>query len=190
MAVKIKIIREAILLNTNILLFDSDVILVKDPIPPILAYSSNYDIIAQKDILICAGFMLITLSSSLSNRFVQSTLNSLKFLNLVLKTMKVRHISDQPSILYLLQHNKQPSLRVKLLPESTYSSGNVFFHTHQFLWDRIAENQTIIHNNYVVGYENKIYRLKEMGLYPLDIDGEYSSNTTRYLFIDEVFGNL
>ena len=46
------------------------------------------------------------------------------------------------------------------------------------------------HNNYVVGYENKIYRLKETGLYNLDIDGEYSSLTTKYLVVETYDGLL
>ena len=49
--------------------------------------------------------------------------------------------------------------------------------------------QSIIHNNYVLGYTNKIYRLKEMGLYSLDIDGEYSNENASFLMIDEVFSN-
>lgn len=178
MAIKIKIIREALLLHLRILLFDSDVILMKDPIPPILE-DSSYDIIAQKDKLICAGFM-----------FVNPTLNSLKFLNRVLVTMRTKHISDQPAILHILRQNLQPSLRVKLLPEDTYSSGKVFFTSHQFRWDAIADKQTIIHNNYVLGYSNKLYRLKEMGLYNLDVNGEYSSNTTRFVMLDELFGEI
>lgn len=44
------------------------------------------------------------------------------------------------------------------------------------------------HNNYVVGYENKIYRLKETGLYSLDIDGEYSSLTAKYLVLETYDG--
>lgn len=103
--------------------------------------------------------------------------------------MSKLHLSDQPSILYLLRKNMQPSLRVQLLPETTFSSGNVFFSSHQFAWDPISDNQTIIHNNYVLGYTNKIYRLKEMGLYSLDIDGEYSNENASFLVIDEVFGN-
>ena len=46
------------------------------------------------------------------------------------------------------------------------------------------------HNNYVVGYENKIYRLKETGLYNLDIDGEYSSLTAKYLVVETYDGLL
>lgn len=122
-------------------------------------------------------------------RFVHSTLNSLRFLSLVLQTMSKLHLSDQPSILYLLRNNMQPSLQVHLLPETTFSSGNVFFTSHQFSWDPLSDNQTIIHNNYVLGYTNKIYRLKEMGLYSLDIDGEYSNENASFLMIDEVFSN-
>ena len=46
------------------------------------------------------------------------------------------------------------------------------------------------HNNYVVGYQNKIYRLKETGLYQFDIDGEYSSLTAKYLVLDHYGGLL
>lgn len=45
------------------------------------------------------------------------------------------------------------------------------------------------HNNYVVGYENKIYRLKETGLYNLDLDEEYSSLTAKYLVL-ETYGGM
>lgn len=40
------------------------------------------------------------------------------------------------------------------------------------------------HNNFVVGRSNKIYRLKETGLYNMDIDEEYSSLTAKYLVLE------
>lgn len=46
------------------------------------------------------------------------------------------------------------------------------------------------HNNYVVGYENKIYRLKETGLYNLDLDEEYSSLTAKYLVLESYAGMM
>ena len=52
-----QIIRQVILLDYCALLFDSDVVIFKDPVSTILAYE-NYDLIAQKDAGICAGFML------------------------------------------------------------------------------------------------------------------------------------
>ena len=48
----------------------------------------------------------------------------------------------------------------------------------------------MMHNNYVIGYVNKIYRLKEMKMYPLDIGGEYSSPNARYLVLDSVSCSL
>lgn len=105
-------------------------------------------------------------------------------------------MSDQPVIEILRQLRVQPSLRWVLLPQDTFSSGSVFFQKHQFYWDAIGRrdegnrlvdaNQVIMHNNYVIGYTNKIYRLKEMKMYPLDVNGEYSSETARYLVLDSV----
>ena len=54
---KIKIIRQAVLLGYNILLFDSDVLLFKDPLHPIVDLV-DYDLVSQKDTSVCAGFML------------------------------------------------------------------------------------------------------------------------------------
>lgn len=56
----------------------------------------------------------------------------------------------------------------------------------QIIRSTVDANQVIMHNNYVIGYTNKIYRLKEMKMYPLDVNGEYSSNTARYLVLDSV----
>ena len=56
MANKIKIIRQAVVLNFNVLLFDSDVFLFRDPLPSILSLH-DYDLIAQQDTSVCAGFM-------------------------------------------------------------------------------------------------------------------------------------
>ena len=56
MANKIKIIRQAVVLNYNVLLFDSDVFLFQDPLPSILSLD-DYDLIAQQDTSVCAGFM-------------------------------------------------------------------------------------------------------------------------------------
>ncbi|KAK8789327.1 hypothetical protein WA588_001212 [Blastocystis sp. NMH] len=174
MANKIKIIRQAVVLNYNVLLFDSDVFLFQDPLPSILSLD-DYDLIAQQDTSVCAGFM-----------FFRPTLQSLTFLNLVLKTMRLLHLSDQPAIGVLLAMNTQPSLRWTLLPTESFSSGRVFFNEHQFYWDEVTPSQVIMHNNFVKGYGNKLYRLKEMKLYPLDADGEYSDPDAKYIMLDHV----
>ena len=82
--------------------------------------------------------------------------------------------------------NTQPSLRWTLLPAESFSSGRVFFGQHQFYWDRVKSSQVIMHNNFVKGYGNKLYRLKEMKLYPLDADGEYSNPDAKYIMLKHV----
>ena len=101
--------------------------------------------------------------------------------------MRVLQRSDQPTILYLLQNNKQPTLRWTLLPTDLYPSGEVFFNTYQFYWHRLSSSPHIImHNNYVKGYSNKLYRLKEMSLYPLDVNQEYSNLSSTFIMLETV----
>ena len=56
MNAKQRIIREVLLLNCSILLFDSDVLLLKDPLPGILALDP-VDMLAQKDERVNSGFV-------------------------------------------------------------------------------------------------------------------------------------
>lgn len=44
------------------------------------------------------------------------------------------------------------------------------------------------HNNFVMHFENKMYRLRETGLYPFDFNGEYSSLTAKYLVLEHYPG--
>lgn len=53
---KIKIIRQSVVIGYNILLFDSDVMFFQDPLPYIQSME-GFDLIAQKDLSVCAGFM-------------------------------------------------------------------------------------------------------------------------------------
>ena len=41
------------------------------------------------------------------------------------------------------------------------------------------------HVNYVVGINNKNYKLKEMKMYKLDVNGEYSNPEAKYLTIEK-----
>ena len=43
-----------------------------------------------------------------------------------------------------------------------------------------------MHNNYVKGYSNKLYRLKEMSLYPLDVNQEYSNPSSTFIMLETV----
>ena len=121
--------------------------------------------------------------------FFRPSIQSVRTIDKILMLMKEKGLSDQPSLVYILRHNLLPTLRWTLLPENLYSSGLYFFRYHQFYWDKIDPQQITIHNNFVTGHWNKIYRLKEMKLYPFDINGEYSDPTSRYLMIEWMQAN-
>lgn len=81
---------------------------------------------------------LCRLSLSLARRFFRPTLQSLQFIDLVLQYQQRWVMSDQPVMEILRQLHAQPSLRWTLLPQNTFSSGSVFFKSHQFYWDAIG----------------------------------------------------
>lgn len=193
MNAKQRIIREVLLLNCSVLLFDSDVLLLKDPLPGILALDP-VDMLAQKDERVNSGFVSQS-RTSFTHSFFRPTLASIHFLNHVIHYMPVWGLSDQPTTNRLIEENRVPAFRWGLLPEREYSSGLVFFRSHQFQWDPIGgarcnhsleeSSQITIHNNYIMGEWNKMYRLREMGLYPFDRNQEYSSTTAKYLVLEE-----
>lgn len=88
---------------------------------------------------------------------------------------------DQESIVFAM---KSTPCALHLLPERQFSNGRVFFARHQFYWDRVGEDEVMMHNNFIIGSENKYYRLREMRLYEDDTDGYYSSPTRQYLMVD------
>ena len=137
MNAKQRIIREVLLLNCSCLLFDSDVILHKNPLPGILL-RKHYDMLAQKDERVNSGFVS-PFPTVVMSSFFRPTLTSIHFLNHVIRFMSVWGLSDQPTTNRLIDENRVPAFRWGLLPEEEYSSGLVFFAKHQFRWDAISE---------------------------------------------------
>lgn len=45
------------------------------------------------------------------------------------------------------------------------------------------------HNNYVISHENKVYRLKEAGLYGFDVNHEYSDPQAKYITLEHYSQN-
>lgn len=151
---------------------DCDIILFKDPWPVLSQYSEvNADVVTQKDDSLNSGFMLLL-----------PTKKTLSFLQSGSRYMVTNEELDQESLVAVLGRHR--GLRLILLPEDQFSSGRVFFSQHQFYWDPIAPQQIMMHNNYIVGSENKFYRWREMLFYEDDSDGYYSSPDRMYLMVD------
>ena len=85
-------------------------------------------------------------------------------------------IDDQTAINEALKETKTPAFQ---LPKSLFPTGYDFFIKYQYYWDRREDELYIFHNNYVIGKRNKELRMREMHLYVVDVDGEYSDPTRK-----------
>ena len=169
---KLIMLLQAINQNVRVLYLDSDVILFRDPFPVLNSYT-GYDILAQKDDAICTGFMYL-FPTRLTKVILTKTIEI---------RPKMKNADDQKAFNKVA--HEVNGTKVLYLPDSQFSSGAVFFKEHSYYWDTINDTQIMMHDNYIVGITNKIYRLKEMKMYTLDVNGEYSNPLARYLTIEK-----
>ena len=161
----------ALSMNVRILYVDSDVILLKDPFN-YLNSITGYDIMGQKDGYLCSGFM-----------YMYPTRNTKLAVNIAIKIRPtLNDADDQNSLIYGIR--SIPGFKLLLLPSDIVPSGEVFFNSHSYYWDKINEKQLTIHNNYIHGLENKLYRFKEIKMYKLNRNNEYSDPSAKYLTIE------
>ena len=164
----------AINLNVRILYVDSDVILLKDPFYYLNSFT-GYDILAQRDGNLCSGFM-----------YMYPTKNTKLAVE---RSIRIRptlpDANDQDALIAAFRTIK--GFRLNLLPWEIIPSGEFFFKSHNYYWDPISSKQLTVHNNFIHGLENKLYRFKEIKMYKLDRNHEYSNPSAKYLTI-EVWG--
>ena len=163
---KLDIIHTALLNGYNVFYMDSDIALLKNPFPYFYRLKS-YDMLVQRDITICSGFMFIYSRKSTIDLFKINIGNN---------------IDDQAAL--IRAYNQKKNVNLNFLPADTFSSGRVFWSSHSFYWNPIDSKQVMIHNNFVRYREIKDYRFKEMHLYVLDVNKEYSDPNGRYLTIE------
>ena len=163
---KLDIIYTALLNGYNVFYMDSDIALLKNPFPYFYRLKS-YDMLVQRDGTICSGFM-----------FIYSRKSTIDLFKLDIGNNK----GDQSALIHA--YNQKKNVNLYFLPTDSFSSGEVFWRKHSFYWDPIDSKQIMIHNNYVRYREIKDYRFKEMHLYALDVNKEYSDPNGRYLTIE------
>ena len=163
---KLNIIYIALLHGYNVFYMDSDIILFKNPFPYFYSIKS-YDMLVQKDAYICSGFMFIYSKKSTIDLFNIDIGNNNGDQNALIKSYK-----------------QKKNVELYFLPTDTFTNGKIFWSNHSFYWDPIDSKQIMVHNNYVYYREIKDYRFKEMHLYALDVNKEYSDPNGRYLTIE------
>ena len=80
-------------------------------------------------------------------------------------------------------HDLGESIKIQCLSPELYQLGSVFFTEGRraFAGDNPCTDCIIVHNNYIVSLEAKIYRFKEYGMWSVDIGGYYSDKTRKYI---------
>ena len=145
---KFTVVRYLMSLNVTVLYSDSDIILLHNPFPYL--HSMNTDsIVFQKDGTICTGFF-----------YMKPTLLSINLLDYSLQVINRTKSGDQKG---MIQAYRAFNLTPVLLPPSLFSSGEVFFASHQYSWDEVSPSLIMMHNNYILGYVCKRLRMLEMG---------------------------
>ncbi|KAM7455148.1 putative transferase [Blastocystis sp. subtype 1] len=177
---KLALIKTVLSYGFSLLYMDSDVILLKDPFP-YLQSITGYDLIAQKDVTVCTGFM-----------YIRSTNQSIALMTRAYEIVKQPDMRDQIAVITALN---ELSIPYYLLPARFFPNGGDFFNRYQYYWDKtgryvlstmIVDNDYyIFHNNYVRGRFGKELRFKEMKLYTLNVDGEYSA-MRKYLTVERI----
>ena len=94
-------------------------------------------------------------------------------------------MNDQDAIQEIVIQNRIRDLKWHYLDDNAYSKGSIFFTAHQFPWTPVSPSQIMAHNNYVISHVNKMYRLKEAGLYAFDVNHEYSDPDATYITLEE-----
>ena len=146
---KFTVVRYLMSLNVTVLYSDSDIILLHNPFPYL--HSMNTDsIVFQKDITICTGFF-----------YMKPTQLSINLLDYSLQVINKTKSGDQKG---MIQAYRAFNLTPVLLPPSLFSSGEVFFASHQYSWDEVSPSLIMMHNNYIRGYDCKRLRMIEMGI--------------------------
>lgn len=177
MLVKMEIIRLCIQHRKHVLYFDTDLVIFKNP------FSSLHECVfpdciftAQADLEPCAGFIYFLPEA-------------LPLINDIIEMVERTGIADQMALdHYVNSHRFAKYRNYKLLSKSVFMNGLNFFNTFPLFSERIlkkSENITMFHNNFVIGYSNKVYRQREVLLFGIDNHAYYSNTTAKYIQIIE-----
>ncbi|ELT94805.1 hypothetical protein CAPTEDRAFT_212986 [Capitella teleta] len=188
MNIRTYMILEALQLGYHVIHSDVDVVFFRDPTERILDLCHFKDTKKVCDVAALwdsgahnAGFLFIRNSSA-----------SISMYKKMEHTAKTTNIDDQKALNGAMRSLKK-ELRITSLPGAEFQSGLQFFdNSHrQFAGDHPCTNCIVMHNNWIVSMEAKVYRFKEMHMWLYDQDEYYSSTRRRYLAYQNptYFGN-
>lgn len=166
--VKTRISLDLMLLGYSVVIVDLDIVFLKNPLPYLTCHDCDL-IIQNNTIDLNSGFYL-----------VKPTKGAIE-----LQRASLRHRpnkNDQDIMMEVLERLKiDGKINMKILDLEEFPPGIVYFKNRTFATDDPCADCVIVHNNWIVGLSNKIYKFKEMLLWDVDTDGYYTSPINKFV---------
>ena len=152
---KILAIKYYIDLDYNVFYIDTDTVILGDIVKDIYTFPRGYDLYAQEDSgSICTGCMLLKPTDKMKKMLIEADKYFKNNWNNIMSN------SDQSLIIKLI---REYNIKYKLLPWQKYANGSKYFNTEREYFKK--HKPLFIHNNYIIGLQNKIKRFKNYGLW-------------------------
>ena len=180
-----KIVLDALRLGFNPFLVDLDIVFISNPLEIVLPLADKYDIIVQNDgdKKLNGGFYFGKPTPKLINFFT-------KCYNASLTPLAAKQ-HDQIVMKSIL---KKSPINVHYLEVKQFYVGRFYWDerrlsfNYKHPWINRAASKTpevvVVHNNWLVSKEAKIYRFKESLMWLVDDDGYYSNSDEQYIMFD------
>lgn len=174
MNIRTYMILDALKLGYNVLHTDVDVIFRSNPFLDLPCLNGSCDVaVMWDDSAYNAGFL-----------FLRSNNATIELYKDMKRTAETTGRDDQLALNDALKKFKG-RLKIVKLSEAKYSCGKYFYEDpgRHFGDDPSLDKTTaiVIHNNWIVSIEAKIYRFKELLQWSYDGSGYYSSNAAKYI---------
>ena len=172
------VILEAIEHGYTVLHTDTDMVYVKNPLKHInCSRGCDLAILMERGMTHNAGFVYVRPTERGISLYRQ-----MRNLSIVEPTMDHQNQLNK----VIIRMKKSRLFNYIRLPNSSFSSGIVYFEEGErmFANDNPSSDIVVIHNNWIVSKEAKIYRFKEHLMWLVDENGYYSKLSAKYLTYD------
>ena len=169
--IKTKIVLDGLKLGLTVVLTDVDIVFFKDPQPYFMCNTCGLEI-QNNWVDYNSGFFI-----------ARPTTGSLRLFEQAWERGVNSTYTSNQRVINKLMRDMGSSLKWKVLNAKQFPNGKKYFTSagRYFKGEKPCPECVIVHNNWIRGLVEKVYRFKERGLWEVDIDGYYSSLRARYI---------
>lgn len=152
------VVRDLLSSHISVCITDVDSVWLSDPFDYLI--DTEFGVTGQMDhVNLCGGLLFLNAQDSRVLSLWQDTVD--QYIPLVSQGSRSIETTEQ-GILNRLLRSKYADIPVKRLPSALFPNGMIFFEQNA------SQTPIIVHNNYIVGNEEKIQRFQSRGLWEPD----------------------